>query len=606
MLQALGSSTNAKIAYIMFGGCCILIIGTFIFVANFEKITFDNSYAYCATAYFSPKTGYRVEYWGQRNDFDKIDTGCARACYKEQKNDIGLSFLEIETQTGYADHNQAYAAGILEGTLTWMSIYAQWKNTIQSFCERDDTTAKFCTWLRAIIERNHDNIMSIAKEKHSKSQYQHQIYLFYQQLYGIERGFKQGVKRARKDFEIETVDFLLLNARVDIEDLKIYYNKYVEEDEGNFMEIYENAEKMIIDLVHQGDVAKVNIGHSSDGEYSSMLKVVKTYRFNYHQGTDFSNHLVANTDITFTSYPGLIASTDDFYLAHGKHTRMIIAGIKLKYEQPTQIHGIDLDSAVLMSVRVMAANRLAKDGKSWAKYLARDPDIGAKQWLVIDEKRLKYLKIGDHDDDEEIVTSSSTLDDGLMEKNEIPLDNIVMTEKEKLETLTDAVNSRNIIWLVENTWKRLHGEDVTARLKKDTAWICDGTPYYKIIQELNKIDGKDIRLNEQQMNNVDDIVSKLRQHAYRGDLRRSSDGELIAYGNTDIKTYSSLDRTFSIQSGPVISSIPEIQVSDEARAESLVKIDVFEWKQFEDKDISHDEQPEAWNFPTVHVQYIWN
>lgn len=590
----------------MFGGCCVLIIGTFIFVANFERTTFDSSYAYCATAYYSPKTGYRVEYWGQRNDFDKIDTGCARACYKEQKSDIGLSFLEIETQTGYADHNQAYAAGILEGTLTWMSIYAQWKNTIQSFCEKDDTSAKFCTWLRAIIERNHDNIIEIAREKHSKSQYQHQIFLFYYQLDGIEKGFKKGVKRARKDYEISTVDFLLLNARVDIEDLKVYYNKYVQEDESNFVDVHENVEKMIINLVSNSDgPTKLNIGHSSDGEYSEMLKIVKTYRFNYHQGPrDFSSHLVSNTDITFTSYPGLIASTDDFYLANGKDSQLIIAGIKMKYNHPAQIHGIDLDSAVLMSVRVMAANRLAKNGKEWAHYLARDPDIGAKQWLVIDEKHLKYLQLNDqnHGDDEEIVTSSSTLNDGLVGHKEIPLDNSVMTEKEK--SMTDAVNGRNIIWLIDNTWKRLHGEDVTARLKRDAAWICDGTPYFKVIQELNKIDGKDLKLNEQQMTNGDDIASVLRQHAYRGDLIGSEDDEAIAYGNTDIKTYSTSDRQLSIQSGPVFTSVNNKKDEVEESNEIIEKIDIFEWQKF--SDVSHDEHPEAWNFPAVHVQYIWN
>lgn len=386
-----------------------------------------------------------------------------------------MSFLEIETQTGYADHNQAYAAGILEGTLTWMNIYAQWKNTIQSFCEKDEATEKFCAWLRGIILRNHDNIISIAKEKNLRSQYQHQIYLFYQQLYGIERGFKQGVKRARKDYEISTVDFLLLNSRVDIEDLKIYYNEYVEEDEKNFMEIPKNVEKMIINLVIGEETSSIDIGHSSDGDYSSMLKIVKTYRFNYHQGPEFSHHLVPNTDITFTSYPGIIASTDDFYLAHGKHSRFIMAGIKLRYEKAAQIHGIDLDATVLMSARVMAANRLAKDGKTWARLMARDPDIGAKQWLVIDEKRLKYLNINEqnHGGDEEIVTSSSYREDGLTEKNEIPTDNnIVMNDMDKALALTESVDSRNIVWLVENTWKRLHGEDVTGRLGKDVAWIC--------------------------------------------------------------------------------------------------------------------------------------
>lgn len=86
--------------------------------------------------------------------------------------------------------------------------------------------------------------------------------LFYQQLEGIEMGFKKGVKRARKDYEIPSSDFLLLNARVDIEDLCVYYNKYVEEEEENFVEIPESAEKMIVKLM-DGEQPKVLIGKIS-------------------------------------------------------------------------------------------------------------------------------------------------------------------------------------------------------------------------------------------------------------------------------------------------------------------------------------------------------
>lgn len=199
-----------------------------------------------------------------------------------------------------------------------------------------------------------------------------------------------------------------------------------------------------------------------------MLKIIKTYRFNYHQSpTD--NQLVANTDITFTSYPGVIASTDDFYLAHGKHSRIIVSGIKMKFNQTTQVHAIDIDAAVLMSVRVMAANRLAHNGKAWSRVMARDPDIGAKQWLIIDEKHLKYLKVGEKnsiDNEQDYVTSSSTPEDGLIiNENEIPQQAV---EKEQSQALT--LDNKNIVWLIDNTWKRLHAEDVTSRFKKDGEW----------------------------------------------------------------------------------------------------------------------------------------
>lgn len=34
--------------------------------------------------------------------------------------------IEVETQRTYPDWVQAYAAGMLEGSLTWRNIYNQW------------------------------------------------------------------------------------------------------------------------------------------------------------------------------------------------------------------------------------------------------------------------------------------------------------------------------------------------------------------------------------------------------------------------------------------------------------------------------------------------
>lgn len=316
-----------------------------------------------------------------------------------------------------------------------------------------------------------------------------------------------------------------------------------------------------------------------------MLKIVKTYRFNYHQGPSLSDtHLVANTDITFTSYPGVIASTDDFYIGHGKNSRIIVSGVKLKYNQATQVHAIDIDAAVLMSVRVMAANRLAHNGKSWAKIMARDPDIGAKQWLVIDEKHLKYLQITD-ESEHEFVISSTISDEGLTE-NDIPIDPPRDLEKEKAESLTSKITSRNIIWLVDNTWKRLHAEDVTSKFKKDGEWILDGTPYFKVIQELNRIDGKELNQHKlQHIEDMEDVASELQAQAFRGDLVKE-DPE--PFGNTDIKVYSSDDNQFLVQNGPFSKSDDE----------------VFEWGRF--NGVSHSELPDTWNFPSVFVQYVWN
>lgn len=559
----------------------ITAIKTFTF-----RVEFDESYAYCATVYYSPKTGYRIEYWGQRNDFERISTGCSRACFKDRKTTNGLSFLEIETQSGYKDQHQAISAGILEGSLTWRSIYAQWQNTIKAFCEKKDENSEFCDWLRDIVNTNYLNVMKFAREKNRNDHYHHQIYLFYQQLIGIEIGFKKGVRRARQDYEIPFVDFLLLNSRVDIEDLKIYYNEFVADNEDDQMDVNPRVGKMVLNiLLKEGNKPEVLIGHSSDGDYSSMLKIVKTYRFNYHHSPE-AGRLVTNTDITFTSYPGSISSSDDFYLAMGKYTRIIVAGITLKHHQSAQLlHGIDLEGTVFSSARVMAANRLSHNGKFWSRIMARDPDIGAKQWLVIDEKRIKFLSIeASPMDGNEAVTSSTTSDDGLTNSiNEIPQDMLTSVDLVKANL---SSSGRNLVWMVDQTWRRLHGEDVTSKFRNgDHGWVLDGTPYFKVIQELNGLQPKSPD-SYQKLMNLEDVAQFLKLNSYRGDLLF----EPTTFGNVDLKLYTSEDHELIVQNGPVTTNSSQ----------------PFDWNSEEFADIEHNEHPVLWNFSPIQVQFLWN
>lgn len=77
------------------------------------------------------------------------------------------SQIEIETQPEYPDWTQAFGAGVLEGALTWSSIYNQWSNTVRDYCEQDEGSQAYCIWLRGYLATNFENIkkMSDAKGK---------------------------------------------------------------------------------------------------------------------------------------------------------------------------------------------------------------------------------------------------------------------------------------------------------------------------------------------------------------------------------------------------------------------------------------------------------
>lgn len=353
------------------------------------------------------------------------------------------------------------------------------------------------------------------------------------------------------------------------------------------MEISPRVGKMVLKiLMEEDDQPKILVGHSSGGDYNSMLKIVKTYRFNYHHGPEASSRLVTNTDITFSSYPGAIASSDSFYVAMGKHTRIIVSGITLKHHKSAQLlHGIDLEATFFSSARVMAANRLSHNGKFWSRVMSRDPDIGAKQWLVIDEKRMKFLTVESSSlNGSESVTSPTTSDDGLaMDNNEVPTDALTSAD---LVKSAPSTSNRNLVWLIDQTWRRLHAEDVTNKFRSDeNGWILDGTPYFKEIQELNGLQPKLVKINRK-LENLEDVLDYIRMKSYRGDLMEAQ----TTFGNVDLKLYGSQDHELIVQNGPIsTNSSPP-----------------FDWSSDDFSDIRHDEHPNVWNFSPVEVQYLWN
>jgi Phospholipase B len=464
-----------------------------------------------------------------------------------------------------------------------MNIYAQWKNTINFFCEKDEENQKFCDWMRDAITVNFRNVFKLAEERPRNDHYLHQIYLFYKQLLGLESGFKRGVKRARKDFELEFTEFLLLNLRVDLDDLKTYYNQFILDDEDDKLAINPVVGKMVLKIVfEENSQPKLLFAHSADGDYAEMLKIIKTYRFNYHHTAE-ANRLVVNTDITFTSSPGAIASSDDFYIAMGKHSRIIVAGVALKHHSSAaqNLHGSDLEGTIFSSARIMAANRLSHNGKHWSHLMARDPEIGASQWIVVDEKRLKFLGTKSSQiDHQETVISSSTSPDL---ENNIPNDDVPVDLQPKS---IPSSSNRNIIWLADQTFKHLHAEDLSSKFHTEIDELfLNGVPYFKKTQELNAILPK--QQKPKNMTTIEDVIAFFKLSSYRGDLELENPKP---YGNIDLKVYTSQDHKLTVQSGPITpnGTMP------------------FNWNSEHFSDIRHDEHPVVWNFSPVLVNYFWN
>lgn len=129
MLKVVGASWyKTKLSSVIILGALLLAVGA-LFILNIERPRLEN--IYCATAYWTPTTGYRVEFWGQGHRLQGIPKGVARVCYKSASEEMEWPQMEIESNPTYSDHVQAFSAGILEGSLLWKSIYQQWMRCVR-------------------------------------------------------------------------------------------------------------------------------------------------------------------------------------------------------------------------------------------------------------------------------------------------------------------------------------------------------------------------------------------------------------------------------------------------------------------------------------------
>ncbi|XP_058828649.1 putative phospholipase B-like lamina ancestor [Topomyia yanbarensis] len=635
MLKVVGASWyKTRISTYILGGAFMLAFGAF-FIAEMERPVYDGTY--CATAYWAGNSGFRVEFWGQRNDLEVVPKGAVRGCYRNSLLENGWSQLELESQPEYPDKIQAFAAGMLEGALSWHTIYLHWTNTINAECTRDDQSEEFCDWLRRIVTTNMETVKKMADMKGKHDHYWYQIGLFYDQLDGLEFGFRKGVRRSRMEYEIPMEDFLLMNSAVDIRDLKAYYMNFLDGESG--MEVEPNKGILLLKILeNSGGLVKILLGHASDGSYASMLRVVKKYTFNYHFSSEATvDRVVPSTNIVFTGYPAALSSMDDFYMLSGKRHKMVAAGIKIENDNLNLWTKIDLVRSVPLGPRVMAANRLAHSGRVWSKYFARSPSTGAKQWLIMDMKRLNHRTNITDDSAETEETLMNQIEmieyDGQRTETKHMEDYVDVDFEERVRKVTSIgkISDGGLFWVVDQLPGRLHAEDMTEKIIEDGYWLGNGVPIFKELADIGHV--KTNSTNTQQkhsaqdkiLNNITDldgIAKFIRQSAYRGDLDQQNP---TAFGNIDMKLFSETNASngtviFQAYSGPLFEPITDGQAfkrsvesvdvgNDEEAGPSMgakpKRMKPFDWNAADDLEARHQGQPAVWDFARETPHWAW-
>ena len=172
--------------------------------------------------------------------------------------------------------------------------------------------------------------------------------------------------------------------------------------------------------------------HVTWNSFQSMLRILKKYSFGFHL-VESARDLIPGNTMSFSSYPGVIYSGDDFnVIATGLSVIETTIGNSnkdlWKYVTP--------NAGVLEGIRATVANRLATTGKHWAKIFTKE-NLGTynNQWMVVDYKRFKPGK---------------------------PL-------------------KSNLLWVLEQLPGHIHSQDMTSVLVEQSYWPSYNIPYFKDI-----------------------------------------------------------------------------------------------------------------------------
>ena len=360
----------------------------------------------------------------------KVDSsaGVAWGFYNDVTNSIGWSILQIDTGSKFLDEEQMYAAGLLEGYMTATRIRQLYINdkalreeaqlgSLYSYFEvQDDFIRKK---YRAAV-----SISPSSSQGQDDHAYWRQVGLELAQLDGMLDGYNMAVP---KDQQLTLGDMWLLNMDGDVIDLERAFStgqlsvaqvsneaevnpssvggmgdltgsmKLIEEassagarkrspknqklsDAERYSEkrwdILQRHSRCSALIKVLPDFSDVYVGHTTWADYSELLRIWKTYNFN------LKDPAVVTKKISFSSYAGMISSTDDWYITD---SGLLILETTTNVEDENALSQINPKGSVVSWIRTMVANRLAGNGKDWTDiYAQQNSGTYNCEWMILD------------------------------------------------------------------------------------------------------------------------------------------------------------------------------------------------------------------------------
>uniref|UniRef100_A0A914BUS0 Phospholipase B-like n=1 Tax=Acrobeloides nanus TaxID=290746 RepID=A0A914BUS0_9BILA len=285
--------------------------------------------------------------------------------YKNSINTTGWSYLEIETKSEFDPDIQAYSAGVLEGILTKDVLALHLENTINDYCIG---YKGYCKKLGGYLKQKMGWIQEQIENAPKEDVYWQAVKRIFLQLTGLWHGYKGKQFNVSISYDIHPIMMLHIKGAETYE-LEKKFNRTKDPyhgDNGKCSGLVKlapnNADLFISQVTMLG--------------FENLLRVLKLYKFGYDQ-SKFHGHTY-----TFSSYPGLLYSGDDFILMSSG-----LAAIEttMGVFKPELYDKIQVKDQLPGWVRTIVANQLADSAKNWCEiYEKFNSGTYNNQWVVLD------------------------------------------------------------------------------------------------------------------------------------------------------------------------------------------------------------------------------
>jgi len=337
---------------------------------------------------------------------DSADQACATATYQKEYLRLGWNFLQITTSASCPDRDQAYAAGYVEGALSWEMTWDHWQNTKAALSASDE--------LPDFLAANDNYVNEQVAATHlndDESAFWWQVSLVLEQLKGLAAGYNAA---ATPDTQLTLDDFLRMNSDGDFYDLIPALKLKKKDSMGGklvrkFGVLRQSVEQSFgissggvvsdidfddEDLTLRGqqkcsalikvlpDFSEIFVSQAAFSGLEELLRIYKLYDFAYHTSAQ-SADIIPGRRSVFSSYPAHIISGDDFYLlSSGLVAVETTVGT---YNNNLYRDGISPVGSVFEWLRNMVANRLATSAKEWTEIFSKyNSGTYNNQWMVVD------------------------------------------------------------------------------------------------------------------------------------------------------------------------------------------------------------------------------